>query len=388
MHARHRTLTVLMPVMIVWAVGLTLLSWRTGVQHDYPYYLQQWALIGTDVSPWATDQGFPPNTYGPLHALFAHLTLTHPLAPKVLFTGLFAVACVVLSREVIHVRPDMSTRVLLVALIPANMLVLTVAGVQGDNDVLVAALVAFAILLKFRQHTLIAGVLLGLAALVKYYPAVVLVLICLDRRSWDWRPMVGGLMAIVPIVTLSLLTWGTEFLDAIVFGGSRAATYLSPLRALDYLDEGEPSVFVDWLARVNSVMVVLVLVLAIGLAYALRLNWLQASTVGLWAVLVSYKVGHAQYYLSLVVLLALLLAFDDVRSRRIVIAFLPFVAFLETFQTLYWLQSQGAALTDLPLGDLSGIPTAFFAAGTVLGLAWALRPTTTEIGAISGQARG
>ncbi len=381
MHSGHGTARVIVPLMAVWAVGLTLLSWRTGVQHDYPYYLQQWALVGTDVSPWATDQGFPPNTYGPLHAALAPLADFYPLAPKVLFSGLFAISCLVISREVVHARPDARTLVLLVALIPANILVLTVAGVQGDNDVLVGALVGFAIVLKLRQHALMAGVLLGIGILVKYYPLVVLLMLCLDRRRWDWRPIAGSLLVIVPVGAISLMTLGGEVLDAVAFGGSRAATYLSPLRALEYLTDGQPGSIADVLSRGNALIVAAVMLVSLALAYRLGLTWLQGATVSLWGVLVSYKVGHAQYYLALMLMLALLLIFKDKRSQRAVLALIPFVAFLEIFQLLYMLQSQGVAFGALPLADLTGVATTFFAAATLLGIIWALRsPPDTPVG--------
>ena len=52
----------------------------------------------------------------------------------------------------------------------------------GLNDAFVAALLTVAVIFRHRRYVLTAGVLVGLAALTKYYPLLLLPFFALDGR--------------------------------------------------------------------------------------------------------------------------------------------------------------------------------------------------------------
>lgn len=370
----HSSMAMPVIAMAVWAIALLWLAVRTGIQHDYGYYLQQWALVGTGTSPWAEDQGFPPSTYGPLHVSLAPLASLAPLLPKALFVALFGLACVLLTRELSGESRGWRRWLLFVLVLPANLLVIGVVALQGDNDVLVGALTGFALIARHRGHSFEAGVLLGLAVLVKFYPLVFVLFLCIEtrgeRRRWSWRPLIGAAAVVFPGMLIALAVWGPAAITTLRYAASRPATYLSPLRALAELPA--TSDIADALSSANSLLAAAALLVALLIAWRCRLTWLEASAVGMWLVLVVYKVGHAQFYLSWLLVIAMLVRIGNRRAHTIAVAFLPFIAFLEAFQAAYTAQSNGWIDGDVPLSSRSGLVTLVMAALTVLLLARAL----------------
>jgi hypothetical protein len=92
---------------------------------------------------------------------------------------------------------------------------------------------------------------------------------------------------------------------------------------------------VSFLIRANFVFVAAVGVLSVLLAWKLRLHWLEASALGLLAVFATYKVGHQQFYLAWLFLVAALPLAGTRSCRQLEIICIPFILFLSVFQWGY-----------------------------------------------------
>lgn len=349
-----------------WSLVMLAVALETGVQHDYIHYLAQWQSILAGADPWGQDLGFAPNAYGPLHNALAPMAAIHPLLPKFLMVSAFLVMNGFVVARLMRTANVRRWWIAYAFLIPINTITLTVVALFGDNDTLVAGLVGGALLLRFDGRLALSGVLLGAAILLKFYPIVLLPFFCLDMRRWSVRPAMGALGMLVVGMVLSWLLWGDKILGPLVFGAERQATLLSPLAWLADLPNVGISLLSDAAVRYNSLIVLLVFALSIGFAFWRRLTWVEGASVALFLVLVAYKVGHPQFYLTWLVLLAGLLLGGG-HGRRLIIVFAPFILMVEFLQLLFYLKDQGATLWA-PLLDQAGALTGLFALMSVIGL--------------------
>jgi uncharacterized membrane protein len=71
--------------------------------------------------------------------------------------------------------------------------VVGVGIIYGLNDALVASLLVAAVLFRLRGNFLATGTLIGLAALVKYYPLLLLPFFALNGNRLHWSVIASGL---------------------------------------------------------------------------------------------------------------------------------------------------------------------------------------------------
>jgi len=299
-----------------------------GVRHDYTYYLEQWRLVLAGLDPWSGN-----NAYGPLHNAFAPLLLIHPLVPKIVTTAGLCIANGLLVFAVETQRPWRDWRAVYLLAFAANILPWVSVFWFGNNDGVVAALVIGAVLARRNRRMLLCGLLLGLATLDKYYPALLIPFFALDDRKVETRLILSALVVTALGMIAGILLWGRAFFEAVAFGVSRDATILSIFHTLSVIGHqagyGDAA---DAVVRFNSLLVVAVWIGAVVLAWARRDNWLVATTWGFFAVLLAYKVGHQQFYVTWCALVACLPLVHSAEADRLGRLSLPYATFLSIFQ--------------------------------------------------------
>lgn len=316
-------------VVAVTSAVLLVVTLLAGVRHDYIDYLLQWQLVLDGADPWSTN-----SAYGPLHNVFAWLVPIHPLAPKLVTALALLVANGLLLRALFE-RPGEDWRATYLIAFGANLLVLVSAFWFGLNDTFVAALVIGAILARRDNKLVLCGVLLGVAALDKYYPALLIPLFALDERRIEPRLILAGLLTIACGMVVAFLRWGTAWVEAVAFGISRDATILSILRPIAVLGRQFGFTDVDSLVRYNGPLVVIVWLLAIAVAWHRRDNWLIASCWGFLLVLLTYKVGNPQFWVTWLALVAALPLLNAPEADRLARLSWPFAIFLTVFELGY-----------------------------------------------------
>jgi hypothetical protein len=320
-----------MAALTTWALGMLWFSKTAGVRHDYRYYLRQWQLVLNGKNPWSTD-----NAYGPLHNVLAYLLRFDQLAPKLVMSLSLAFAVTLIGRELLRKRVSPSSLFLYILVLPAHCVVISVGFAYGLNDALTAALISFALIARVRGHDATAGIMLGLAVLLKYYPAVLVPFFALENGRLRWRVLVVAAASVMLGLAASALVWGDSFLGAFKYGAVREPKLLSVLASLQSLPTPiSGSALLGWLIRVNSVHVALVVVLTVALSMRLRLHFIEASVLGLLATLLTFKVGHPQFYLPWLCLVAALPLVAEASALRLLWTALPYVLFLDIFQYGY-----------------------------------------------------
>lgn len=168
--------------------------------------------------------------------------------------GTLLVANAALVLELMRERGMNPIQLIYLLAIPTNVLIIGVAVIYGDNDAFVAALLIFAVLLRHRGNFLAAGVLVGLAALTKYYPVLLLPFFALDGTRLRWSVIASGMAVFCVGLAAAVAIWGPGPMEAILFGSGRDPKLLSILKALGTLfgDKGT----VGWLIRYNTYFVV------------------------------------------------------------------------------------------------------------------------------------
>ena len=111
--------------------------------------------------------------------------------------------------------------------LPLNPLFWIFVVVYGVFDAIVGSfcILAFA-LLQMRRRTA-AGVMLGLAVLLKFYPIVMAPFIAIHGRRFDVRFATGLVVTLATGFTLSVLTWGSSTFDPIVAATSYESATMS-----------------------------------------------------------------------------------------------------------------------------------------------------------------
>lgn len=355
---------VLLTLYSIAALVLTIVG---GVRHDYIYYLEQWQLVLDHLDPWSTN-----NAYGPLHNAFALLIPLHPLVPKIVTSAGFLLAnglLVIALRD----RPWREWRTVYLLAFAANALPIVSVYWFGNNDGVVAALVIGAVLARRERQMLLAGLLLGLATLDKYYPALLVPFFALDDRRIDTRLILSALGTTLVGIGICIAVWGNAYIEAVRFGVSRDATILSIFRSISVIGHnfgfGD---LADTLVKLNSPLVLLVWIGAIVLAWRRREHWLVASTWGIFAVLLTYKVGHQQFWVTWVALVACLPLVNSATADRLARLSLPYATFLSLFQLGFVLiEPQYYRGPNEWVKDYVGLPSLLLGAWTL----WAfLRP--------------
>ncbi|MEO7224108.1 MAG: glycosyltransferase 87 family protein [Devosia sp.] len=340
-----------------------------GIRHDQLDYMLQWQLVLDGKDPWSTN-----SAYGPLHNAFALLVPIRDIAPKLVTACALLLANGLLLIHLLATRPIEEWRTTYLIAFGANILVLVSAFWFGLNDAFVSALILGAVLARREGAMLLAGVLLGLATLDKFYPALLIPFFALDERRIDTRLILSSLVTIGLGLAAAIWLWGTAWLEAIIFGVSRDATILSIFRPIAVLGRqlGVAGV-TDLLVRFNGPLVVLVWLGAIAFAWQRRDNWLVGACWGFFAVLLTYKVGNQQFFVTWLALVAALPLLNRPDADRLARLSWPFAIFLSVFEIGYIaLRPQYYLGQWLWVNDAIGVPA--FALGLVLLASW-FRPS-------------
>jgi hypothetical protein len=342
-----------MPLILAVSALAVIVTIYGGIRHDQLDYVMQWQLVLDGKDPWGTN-----SAYGPLHNTFAWLLPIRDIAPKLVTACALLLANGLLLIHLLATRPVAEWRTNYIIAFGGNVLVLISAFWFGLNDAFVAALILGAVIARREGNLVLAGVLLGLATLDKYYPALLIPFFAMDERRVDARLILSSLATIGAGLAIATWLWGTAWLEAIIFGVSRDATILSILRPIAVLGRqlGIADV-TDLLVRFNGPLVILVWIGALALAWQRRDNWLIASCWGFFAVLLTYKVGNPQFWVSWLALVAALPLLGRPDADNLARLSWPFAIFLSLFEIGYViLQPQYYQGQWLWVNDVVGVP--------------------------------
>lgn len=351
---------VSMRTIIIIACLMTILSsiiaLTAGAVGDYGLYLEQWALVVAGQDPWSpTFNGNPVpfNAYGPLHAIVGSAVAVHALLPKLIFAvcaiGTFLVLMLAATRSE-NVLTQKSV-LLFALLLPMSPLIIVHTYAYGGNDIVCALLCVLACEFRARNMLFLAGVALGIGALMKFYPLLFAPFLCVDRDGIARiRPMFSAIIIFVVGMLFSQVLLNWDVLSAVEGGISREAKSLSILRFAQSVAENTNSAAIDQLVEFlidkNSIFVVFSAAIVALWGWIFRVNWRIVTLIGILAVFAVYKVGHTQFFIVWSAVFAWVLAENkDTASVKVAKAFVPLLIF-------FWFLSLKSVVLMLAYNEL------------------------------------
>lgn len=319
--------------LIAWSLAMLWLCWWSGIQHDYDEYLDQWESFLHGDGPSRNG-----NTYGPLHAVIGLLLPIGPFAPKFFMVGALLLANAALVLALLKERSTRPIQIVYLLAVPTNILVIGMGIIYGLNDALVAALLVAAVLMRQRGKWLACGVFVGLAALTKYYPLLLLPFFAIDDGKVKWAVIRSGAIVFAAGFLAALAIWGEGLIEALVYGSERAPKLLSVLKSFRSLFGTKP---VSLLVEYNSIAVVLGVAVALVFAWRARLSWLEGVVIGYLVMLTLYKVGHQQFYIPWLFMVASLPLLDRRSSDALAVIVVPAILLLSLYQFGYQFGTYG-----------------------------------------------
>lgn len=309
--------------MVVWIALAVVYSLYRGSTHDYPAYVVIWELIVGGGDPWLGSLQAR-NAYGPVNVLLAPLINIDPLLPKFTMLAVFLAVNALIAWKIAR-GPAGGWRPWLYALfIPLNGSVIVWGVAYGSNDILVAGLVGIALILRIENRLVWAGIVLGLAVLLKFYPALLVLLFSLDRRSISFRLLFASAVTVAVGLLLPFLVWGGNSLNWLLFAAERGTSQLS----IWNLIINEPSLsaihgIAFWAIDFNAILLIAVFGLWLVVAWLKGFAWLPSAIFGLLIVLILYKVGHGQFWMTWLMVATGLVIAAGALNRRLALSCLP-----------------------------------------------------------------
>lgn len=332
----------LMSLVGLLSLGIFAITVLTGGVGDYSMYIVHWASQANTGEPWPVEYrgtSVAPNAYGPMHAVFGMLFQVNWLLPKLITSGAIIFLFAVLAWDSLQAGNLTWRKVILgLAILALSPLVIFTNYVQGMNDSIPALCLGLACLARRERWFLLAGLLLGVGALLKFYPLLFAPFFAIDK---DRTLRVGVLLVAAGIfiagMALGVVIWGESALSPFTFGIEREAKSLSIAKLF------EETLCANGLSGVCSITTGMNMYLVLLTASALALvawvsdmDWELSLAVSLPLIFYAYKVGHNQFLETwLAVLLFILMqARTDLRST-ILKAAIPMMVFLSVLKTGY-----------------------------------------------------
>ncbi|MBN1009074.1 glycosyltransferase 87 family protein [Amphritea pacifica] len=263
--------------------------------HDYALYFAHWDLILSGADPWAKIGA--PNAYGPLYNFLALPYALHSQLPKLIFAGcwlavvLYTIRCFCALSNI-----SVSVKWLFAAFWLLNPFFIVSTVFYGFNDSLVALLCFLGVIVAAKGNSRSSLMIITAGVLTKIYPLFLLPF--LDKR---WKNVTRNIaIFITSLLLVYLITyfiWGPSFLVAFGKANGREPTLFS-IMMFFYGDFFPFKGLGNFLISLNKLLV-------LGTVFYLfkrfqngKLEQHTAFLAGFTAVLMFYKAGQQQFYLS------------------------------------------------------------------------------------------
>ena len=142
---------------------------------------------------------------------------------------------------------------------------------------------------------------------------------------------------------LAYLIWGFDIFNPLLFGSERQPKLLSIIKFLEYFSTiykfWELQNFVNFLIKKNSIFILIILFFIFIHMYMAEIKWEYASIIGILFLLITYKVGHPQFFISWIAFLAWIISSSKKGDKNYLFVknFFPVVIYLGIFQIIYFL---------------------------------------------------
>jgi hypothetical protein len=261
--------------------------------HDYKLYIIQWEIIASGKKLPNYD-----NAYGVLHYLFTPFSMFYNQIPKLIFIGFYLYSTHKLYNLTLSKNGIRFARISLLILL-LNPLFWIFGVMYGSNDLFVASSCFLSIVFYFSKKTKQSALFLFMGITYKFSPIFILPFLGIEERKINFKYFFTIGIAIVILYLFGYIIWENSIFNPFVFGSSRSSKLLSIFAFINssYAPLSFINIYnIDFL----SVYFMLFSWLILFLLYIYyKLDKLIMIFVSFSSILLFYKVGHHQFYFSL-----------------------------------------------------------------------------------------
>tara|TARA_Y100001936_G_C16062527_1_gene665037 strand:+ start:836 stop:1966 length:1131 start_codon:yes stop_codon:yes gene_type:complete len=296
-----------------------------GSRHDYSLYSITWQGVLNQ------DPNIYYHSYGPLHLFFAFIFNLNPLLPKIIYGILFSIFQIFLFLKLLKLEDKFL--LLFYISIPCNFLIIATVYFYGINDSIVAFFLFFSLIFKLDKKDVLSGIFLSVSILTKIYPILLVPFFILERKKINIKLLFSLIVSLIVIMLISFYFFGNKLiLDPFMFGAARDPKLLSILASLSY--DFPESLIVKKLIENNSFIVLVSTLMTIIFCLIKQTRILVSLILTYLTILITYKVGHMQFYLPLCAFFSLLLIYEK-KYLDIFYIVLPLIILLSFTQLIY-----------------------------------------------------
>lgn len=338
---------------LLWMALLVILVVITGGRFDYASYKLQWSIISQGMNPWGFIEGGMINAYGYVFNVLTLLYLLDPIFPKLAVALLFfALALFVKSPSKSQVNSGLASPGVFLILNPYTV---SSVCVYGFIDALSSLLLAYSLLFMLRSLSsrggfklIGSGALLAMSVFTKFYPLVLLPLFLKTAKIKNQLIAFSAIFLGVSSLTLviSYILWGNDIISPLLFAKGRDPSFLTFWRVVG-----------EW-QKFRSPLFVLLTALAVILGcFRVSISSLGIVSAGILSFIFGiYYLGHQQFYLSIVVCLAVFLSRGSMATAQTnpssqkmiglsIAVFMSWLIFIQTgFELFHEYKPQGFSL--------------------------------------------
>ena len=296
-----------------------------GSRHDYSLYSITWQGVLNQ------DPNIYYHSYGPLHLFFAFIFNLNPLLPKIIYGILFSIFQIFLFLKLLKLEDKFL--LLFYISIPCNFLIIATVYFYGINDSIVTFFLFFSLIFKLDKKDVLSGIFLSVSILTKIYPILLVPFFILERKKINIKLLFSLIVSLIVIMLISFYFFGNKLiLDPFMFGAARDPKLLSILASLSY--DFPESLIVKKLIENNSFIVLVSTLMTIIFCLIKQTRILVSLILTYLTILITYKVGHMQFYLPLCAFFSLLLIYEK-KYLDIFYIVLPLIILLSFTQLIY-----------------------------------------------------
>jgi len=344
--------------LFVYSIFILISAYIIQPMHDYSAYLIHWELVLNGGDPW--QKMHSANAYGPVYNLFAFFYSIDKQLPKLIFVGSW-LAIAVYSTDFFWrlSKPSLSQKWFFLLFWFFNPFFILNTVFYGFNDNFAALLVFIAlVIIVFKNRNYSGLILLSLGVLTKLYPLFLLPFLS-RNRSEILRYTLFFILFLLVAYSLTYWIWGSSFLNPFGKANGRDPALFSIMRFVD-----GPYFPFEMLSKVIVASTNLLILLSVGYVFKLykqkRIDQATAFLAGFTMLLLFYKAGQQQFYLTYFAIFSFWTIFEFQKSKpnlRVFYAVLGLSVWLALMAGLVYPLTNQMEGEYLWLRDIIGLPT-------------------------------
>ena len=320
-------------ILIIVFLLSSILAFNFSELHDYRLYIIQWKTLLSGRTLPNYD-----NAYGIIHYLFTPFFWLSSQLPKFIYIFFYLLAIKILYDESLTI---ISYKVLCLSLtlLLINPLFWCFGVFYGSNDLFVSSVTLISIILYKNKKYYKSSFLIFLGITYKFFPILILPFLAIEPKKINYKYFFLVAFNIILIYLLGYLKWGESIFNPFIFGGERGAKMLSIFAFISSSYSPLSFLNIYHLDFLSVYFVIIIWVVTFIIYYLYNLDKIIMLLLAFSNVLLFYKVGHHQFYftLLLITIYTIFLNYEKIKSSKILIlSLILFWSFLFLVTLIYF----------------------------------------------------